>query len=88
MKEVMANNFTLDQQKDIKFFYLRGGFNYNKLSPFDKMLMTLLKWSIRIKKKQKKELTSDEIGMLEVLDKPADFTRKSNMEEMLTYVNS
>lgn len=87
MKEVMTNNFTLDQQKNIKFFYLRGGFNYSQLSPFDKVLMTLLKWSIKIKKKKKKELTSDEIGMLEVLDKPADFTSKSNIEKMVTYVN-
>lgn len=88
IKEVITRNFNSDQQKHIKFFYLRGGFDYNKLPPFDKILMTLLKWNIKIKKKQKKELTSDEIGMLEVLDKPADFTRKSNIEEIITYVNS
>ena len=88
IKEVMNNNLTSDQQQYIKFFYLRGGFNYNKLPFFDKVLMTLLKWSIKIKKKQKKELTFDEIGMLEVLDKPADFTRKNNIEEMITYIKS
>lgn len=86
IKEVITHNFTSDQQKHIKFFYLRGGFNYNKLPPFDKVLMTLLKWKIKTKKK--KELTSDEIGMLEAYDKPADFTRKSNIEEIVSYVNS
>ncbi|MBU3146679.1 flavodoxin domain-containing protein [Clostridium sp. CF012] len=88
IKEVVANNFTSDQQKCIKFFYLRGGFNYNKLSIFDKVLMTLLNCKIKIKKKQKKDLTPDEIGMLTAFDKPVDFTRKKNINEMVIYVNS
>lgn len=88
INEVITNNFTSDQQKHIKFFYLRGGFNYNKLTPFDKVLMTLLKWKIMSKKKRKMELSSDEIGMLGVLDKPADFTRKSNIAQIINYVNS
>ncbi len=69
-----------------KFFYLRGGFNYNKLPLFDKVLMTLLKWKLKTKKKE--ELTPDDIGMLEAYDKPVDFTRKSNIEEIVAYVNS
>ena len=86
ISEVKGKNFTLDQQKYIKFFYLRGGFNYSKLNTFDKFLMTLLKW--KIKNKKKEELTTDEIGMLAVYDKPVDFTRKKNIDEIITYVNS
>jgi len=48
IKEVVTNNFTSDQQKSIEFFYLRGGFNYNKLPTFDKVLMTLLNWKIKV----------------------------------------
>jgi len=33
--------------------------------------MTLFKWKIILKKKIKKKLISDEIGMLEAYDKPA-----------------
>lgn len=88
IREVIANNFTSDQQNQIKFFYLRGGFNYNKLPPFDKVLMTLLKWKIKSKKKQNKELMPDEIGMLAVLETPADFTRRENVDEIVSYVNS
>jgi menaquinone-dependent protoporphyrinogen IX oxidase len=88
IKEVVTNNFTSDQQKCIKFFYMRGGFNYNKLPTFDKLLMTLLNWKIKIKKKQKKALAPDEIGMLAILDKPADFTRKRNINEIVIYINS
>ena len=73
------------QQKYIKFFYLRGGFNYSELNPFDKFLMTLLKW--KIKNKKEEELTTDEIGMLAVYDKPVDFTMKNNIDRIITYVN-
>lgn len=88
IKEVMNNNFTQDQQNHIKFYYLRGGFNFNKLPPFDKFLMTLLKCRINIKKKLKKELIPDEIGMLAFFDKPVDFTKKKNIDEIVSYINS
>jgi len=86
--EVKNKNFTSEQQKFIRFFYLRGGFNYRKLNLFDKVLMTLLKTSIKWKMIRKKKLTSDEIGMLEVYDKPVDFTRKDKIDEIITYVTS
>ena len=47
INEVRNKNFTSEEQKYIKFFYLRGGFDYSKLKPFDKVLMTLLKWKIK-----------------------------------------
>ena len=85
IKEVKDKNFTLEQQNIIKFFYLRGGFDYSKLNPFDKFLMTLLKW--KIKMKRKKDLTPDEKGMLASYNKPVDFTKKKNIDEIITYVN-
>ncbi len=86
IREVVDKNFTPEQQKYIKFFYLRGGFNYNKLNYFDKFLMTLLKW--KIKNKKQEELSSDEIGMLAIYDKPVDFTDKRNIDKIITYINS
>lgn len=86
INEVKDKNFTPEQQKYIKFFYLRGGFNYSKLNFFDKALMTLLKW--KIKNKKQEELTPDEIGMLALYDKPVDFTMRKNIDRIITYVNS
>ena len=86
VNEVIDKNFSLDEQKHVKFFYLRGGFNYNKLNLFDKFLMTLLKW--KIKKKKQEELSDDEIGMLAIYDKPVDFIDKKNIYKIITYVNS
>lgn len=84
IEEIKNKNFTLEQQERIQFFYFRGGFDYSKLKPFDKMLMTLLKWRL----KRKKELTPDEKGMLAIYNKPVDFTRKKNIEELIDYINS
>lgn len=82
--KIRDNNFTAEQQQYIKFFYLRGGFNYNNLTAFDKVLMTLLKWKIKCKK----QLTPDETGMLAVYNKPVDFTVKKNINSIINYVKS
>lgn len=81
---VKNKNFTADQQEYIKFFYLRGGFNYNKLSSLNKILMTILKWKL----KMKKDLTADERGMLAAYDHPMDFVKKKNIQELVAYANS
>lgn len=86
ISEVRDKNFTCEQQKYIRFFYLRGGFDYSKLKFFNKVLMTLMKWII--KKKRETELTPDERGLLAAFDKPVDFTRKQNIEEIISYANS
>lgn len=88
VNEVRNKNFTSMEQKHIQFFYLRGGFDFSKLKPIYKVLMTLLKWKIQWKIKRKKELTPDERGMLETYDKPVDFTRKYKIDEIINYVNS
>ncbi len=59
---VRDSNFTVEEQERIRFFYLRGGFDYAKLKPVDKILMTLLK--LKIKMKKERERIGDERGML------------------------
>lgn len=83
--EVVSKNFTSEQQKYIKFFYLRGGFDYKKLKFFDKFLMNLLK--LKIKSKSKDKLTKDEIGMLAIYDRPTDFSSKKNIDVIVNYMN-
>lgn len=82
--EVKNKNFTAEQLQRLRFFYLRGGFDYSKLKPVDKALMTLMKWKL----KRKKELRADERGMLAAYDQPADFTRKKNIDELIAYVRT
>ena len=88
VNEVRNKNFTSMEQKHIQFYYLRGGFDYSRLPPIFKVLMTLMKWKIMWKIKAKKELSPDERGMFVSYDKREDFTRKKNIERIITYVNS
>ncbi|HEX2927491.1 MAG TPA: flavodoxin domain-containing protein [Ruminiclostridium sp.] len=86
IEKVRTANFTPEQKKYIRFFYLRGGFDYTRLKPIDKILMNLLK--LKIKSKSREKLIPDERGMLAAYDKPIDFTRKKNIEELIAYVRS
>jgi menaquinone-dependent protoporphyrinogen IX oxidase len=80
--ELFTLNFTPEQQKKISFFYLRGGFEYARLTPIDKILMELLK----IKLKRTKDPTPDNKGMLAAYEHPVDFTKKDKIAPIVTYV--
>ncbi|TCL62283.1 menaquinone-dependent protoporphyrinogen IX oxidase [Hydrogenispora ethanolica] len=82
--EVRAKNFTPEQQQRIRFFYLRGGFNYHKLQPCDKVVMSLMKWSL----KRKKQLTLDDQGLLAAYDQPVDFTDRRNIADLVAYAKA
>jgi menaquinone-dependent protoporphyrinogen IX oxidase len=86
LQEVINNNFTAEQQKSIKFFYLRGGFDYSKLDLPNKFLMILMRVWLLLKKKEKR--TPDETGMLAAFSKPIDCTRKENITGIIQYALS
>lgn len=83
IEQVKNNNFTVEQQERIQFFYLRGGFDYNKLKLIDKLLMKLLKRKLE----KKSKLTLDEKGMLAAYNTPVDFTMKKNIEGIISYLH-
>jgi menaquinone-dependent protoporphyrinogen IX oxidase len=80
-EEVLAANFSPEERERIRFFYLRGGFDYAKLGLVDKLLMTLLK--LKLKRKKADERSPDERGMLASYDKPVDFTRRAHIAELV-----
>ena len=82
-EEVKNNNFTAEQQKQIRFFMLRGGFDFNKLTIRDKFLMTLLKMKLT----NKKELNADERGMLAAYSQPMDFTNIKKIKPIIDAIN-
>ena len=73
---------TAEQQKNIGHFYLRGGFDFSKLTSGDKILMKMLK--VRLQKL--KERTEDEQGMLDAYDTPVDFRDKDNIKPLIDFV--
>lgn len=83
-EEVYEKNFREEERKKIKFYYMRGGFDFRRCTFIDKLLMRFLK----MKLKKKECLTADERGMLVSYDNPVDFTRKENISEIVDYVKS
>jgi len=81
--ELMTANFTPNEKERVKFFYLRGGFNFDDLNLIDKGLMLMMKRSI--KKKDPKDRTPDEKGLLNAYEQPVDFTKEKNIEPLVTY---
>lgn len=81
-EEVKNSNLTKEQQERIAFFLLRGGFDYNKLTFIDKILMQ----GMKIYLKRKKEPTADERGMLNAYTHSVDFTDKKYIEPIIDEV--
>lgn len=88
IEEVKAKNFRREELNAFRFFYLRGGFDFNKLSFKDKMLMRMMKWKLNKKKKSSKKLTEDEEGMLDAFENPVDFTDRKNIQELIEYLKN
>lgn len=80
--QVWNHNFTKEQLKNIKTFYLRGGFDYKRLNITDKILMNMLK----IKLKSKNNRTEDEQGMLDAYDIAEYHCKKENIKDLIKYV--
>ena len=82
MKIFWDRVLTAEQQKAIGYFYLRGGFDLEKLTAKDKVLMKMLKIRLQSIKKR----TEDEQGMLDAYDTPVDFSDKANINPLIEYV--
>lgn len=80
-KEIRKANLS-DEMSDVQFFYLRGGFDYSRLSPFFKLLMKLRKLQL----KSMKNKSADAKGMLASYDHPLDFTNIKNIMPIIESV--
>ena len=84
LEDVIKHNFSEQEKARYPFFYLRGGFDFKKLDPFNKILMALMKWVLATKKHR----TEDEEGMLASFDHPEDFTDKENIKGLVEFCRS
>lgn len=82
MDTVWQKLFSKEQLENIAVFYLRGGFDYSKLSKGYKILMNMLK----IKLKREKNPTEDVKGFLRAYEVPEDHRDKKNIQPLIDYV--
>jgi len=64
----------------------KGGFDFNKLNIKDKILMSLLRLKLKMKKRHGQELSDDEKGMLAVYETAVDFTKRKAIEPIVESV--
>lgn len=74
IEDVTKKNFTQQMRGNIRYFHLRGIFDYQKLNWLDKMLMSLLRWQLT--KKKPEELDADAKMMLSCFNQSFDWTDK------------
>lgn len=87
LDELFSHNFSDEESATYKLFYLRGGFDYNRINFIDKLLMIALKANLKASSK-KRELTADEKGMLGAYEESVDFTKADKIKPVLDYVSS
>ncbi len=80
--ELVKANIPVNQQNKIELYYLRGGFDYSRLSPFYKLVMTLRKLRLRMIKNP----DADVKGMLSSYEHPLDFTNEKNLEPIINSI--
>lgn len=79
IQAVRDANIPEEMRNRIQFYYLRGGFDYKRLSTLNKVLMQFKK--IQLKRMDNPD--ADAKGMLESYDHPIDFTNKKNLRPIL-----
>lgn len=78
--------FDVQVKSKIKFFHLRGGIDYSKLSIVHKSMMAMLKHVLL--KKDKNSLTQEDKELLETYGKSVDFTDKLTIQPIISYIKN
>lgn len=78
VEQFVKANLTDGQKGQVPLFYIRGGFNYQKLSFVNKMLMLAMKKRLQNLAK-KGELPEDGRLLLAAYASPVDFTARENV---------
>ncbi len=82
--KLLTHNFSIPMQNNMKFFCLRGGIDYKKLSLVHKMMMSKQKTMLE----QKQDKTKQDELFLKTYGINIDFTEKKNIQPVIDYVNS
>ena len=76
--------FTKEMKEKVKFFHLRGGIDYSKLTIAHKLMMGMLKKAVS--KKNPEDLKEEDREMLETYGKKVDFTDKNSIKPLIDYI--
>ncbi len=72
------------ESMDIAFFYFQIGLNYAMMSAADKLLMGALKTALKLKKNK----SDVEQGTFDAIQDSYDYSSRSQIEQLINYVNA
>ncbi len=81
---IINKNFTPELLAETKFFHLRGGIDYKKLSPVHKVMMAMMKGMIEKKPESQREAEDKEF--LSTYNSKVNFEDKGTIDSMVAYV--
>jgi len=81
---IIEKNFINEMRDSIKFFHLRGGIDYKKLSIIHRTMMALLKFVVS--RKSPDELTDEDKEVLATYGGKVDFTDKDTIKPLLLFI--
>lgn len=81
---IINKNFTPELLAKTKFFHLRGGIDYKKLSPVHKVMMAMMKGMIQRKPESERE--ADDIEFLNTYNTKVNFEDKQTINSVVDYV--
>ncbi len=79
ISEVRDANIPPAERESVPFYYLRGGFDFSKLDPFHKLVMTLFRWKLS----RQRTKSPDVKGMLDAYRRPVDATKRENIRNVV-----
>lgn len=83
-RAIINKSFPPKLLEGMKIFHLRGGIDYQKLSPVHKVLMAMMKR--RTEKKPESELNAEDQEFLATYNAKVSFEDKQTIEPIITYV--
>ncbi|RBP53666.1 flavodoxin domain-containing protein [Arenicella xantha] len=82
VEEIKDKNLLSEYEKKFPLFYLRGGFDFARLPLKEKVLMSLLKIMLLLKRNK----SEDEREMLASYKHPLDTVKRENLHELVSYI--
>ncbi|MFR1759287.1 MAG: flavodoxin domain-containing protein [Christensenellaceae bacterium] len=79
---IRSHNLTAQEAKTLPFFYLRGGFDYEKLSGADRLMMALMRKALAAQKTP----GPDDQALLAAFGDPVDFTDYEGLNPIIRAV--
>ncbi len=84
IEEALPKNFTAEELKVVRWFYLPGGLDYEKMPAKSRVMMKMFVSAL----KAKKDKTQDDLNQIRIMSSSYDISDIKYIEPIIDYLNS